>query len=478
MAAASAALRARVVRVCAPSGGACAARLTEARLALGPGLRTPTRNLCARSALRPSLRGGGGRTDAVRRWAGDAGSAAGQGESKYPGAPEARFTDQLRVQLDTSVAPIFRLMDNQGRLQRSDYKLPLSKEQLLRMYETMVTVNTMDTVFYDAQRQGRISFYMTSWGEEAAAIGSAQALQPEDTIFTQYREVGVFLVRGFTLHEVAQQLFSTQFDYGKGRQMPMHFGKASINMQTISSPLSTQIPQASGAAYAYKLAKKNAVVACYFGDGAASEGDFHAALNMAATLECPVIFFCRNNGYAISTPTKEQYRGDGIVSRAAGYGMHGIRVDGNDLLAVYEATAEARRIALGNRPVLIESMTYRGGHHSTSDDSSRYRSASEIQYWKEHNNPLSRARLFLESRGWWSTAQETELRDKVRASVMQELLNSEREFKPAASELFTDVYDTLPPHLREQQAALQAHLHEFADKYDLSHFAPEPKKPE
>jgi 2-oxoisovalerate dehydrogenase E1 component alpha subunit len=170
-----------------------------------------------------------------------------------------------------------------------------------------------------------------------------------------------------------------------------------LNFQTISSPLGTQLPQAVGAAYALKRSDRKACVICYFGDGAASEGDFHAALkynnsvqlndfSMAATTESPVIFFCRNNGYAISTPTKEQYRGDGIgmlisilpwskASRGHGYGMSTIRIDGNDTLAVYNATKEARRICIEeNKPVLIEALTYRVGHHSTSDDSSAYRS--------------------------------------------------------------------------------------------------------
>jgi TPP-dependent pyruvate/acetoin dehydrogenase alpha subunit len=136
---------------------------------------------------------------------------------------------------------------------------------------------------------------------------------------------------------------------------------------------------------------------CYFGEGAASEGDFHAALNFAATLECPVIFFCRNNRYAISTPVRDQFRGDGIAARGPGYGIETVRVDGNDALAVYDAVREARRMALAeSRPVLIEAMTYRIGHHSTSDDSSRYRAKTEIDDWNATNNPITRMRAYLE----------------------------------------------------------------------------------
>lgn len=180
------------------------------------------------------------------------------------------------------------------------------------MYKAAITLNTMDGILYDAQRQGRISFYMTNYGEEASHIGSAAALNPDDMVFGQYREAGVLLYRGFTLENFMNQCYGNYLDNGKGRQMPIHYGSAELSFQTISSPLGTQIPQAVGAAYALKMSKRPLVSVCYFGEGAASEGDFHAAMNMAATTESPVIFICRNNGYAISTPTNEQYRGDGI----------------------------------------------------------------------------------------------------------------------------------------------------------------------
>lgn len=178
--------------------------------------------------------------------------------------------------------------------------------------------------------------------------------------------------------------------------MPVHYGSNVLNYQTISSPLATQIPQASGAAYAYKLSGENKIVCCYFGEGAASEGDFHAALNFAATRDCPVLFFCRNNGFAISTPVKDQFRGDGIASRAAGYGITVIRVDGNDIWAVYDATQKAREyIRTHGRPVLLEAMSYRQGHHSTSDDSTRYREVAEIKRWKAESDPIDRLKKHL-----------------------------------------------------------------------------------
>ena len=308
---------------------------------------------------------------------------------------------------------------------------------------------------------------MQNAGEEATHVGSASALGPDDVVFAQYREVGILLYRGFTLQQAADQCFSNEMDLGKGRQMPVHYGSNELNYQTISSPLATQLPQAVGAAYALKREGKKACTICYFGEGAASEGDFHAALNFAATSESPVIFFCRNNGYAISTPVQDQFRGDGIVSRAAGYGMKAIRVDGNDIFAVHQATAEARRIAIEEqRPVLIEAMSYRRGHHSTSDDSTRYRSGAEIKHWQDNLDPVKRTRAYMESKGWWSEDDEKKVRDEERISVMDALTTAETRPKPNVDLLFTDVYKEIPEHLIKQQQELRDHMAKYPEHYE------------
>ncbi|ORY00138.1 Dehydrogenase, E1 component [Basidiobolus meristosporus CBS 931.73] len=323
----------------------------------------------------------------------------------------------------------------------------------------------MDLILYEAQRQGRISFYMTSYGEEAY-IGSAAGLSSEDIVFGQYRESGVLLYRGFTMDEFMNQCYSNELDYGKGRQMPVHYGSTKHNFHTISSPLGTQIPHAAGAAYTLKMEGKKNCVMCYFGDGAASEGDFHAALNMAATMKCPVIFFCRNNGFAISTPTSDQYRGDGIASRGIGYGIDTIRVDGNDVWAVYNATKEARRLATEeHRPVLIEAMTYRIGHHSTSDDSSAYRSKKEVEDWERTDNPLVRMRKYLENKGWWNGEKEKSFRSDIRIKLLKSFTNAEKAKKPAVKEMFEDVYDQLTPNLIEQKAELEGILKKYPEYY-------------
>ena len=227
-----------------------------------------------------------------------------------------------------------------GSLYKGAKAPELDKDKALRIYRAMVTTRILDERMLAAQRQGRLSFYMQCTGEEAAVIGSTAALDDADMIMAQYREQGSLTYRGFSIDEFMNQLFGNELDYGKGRQMPVHYGSRKLNYMTISSPLATQIPQATGYAYGQKLAGEGHCTITYFGEGAASEGDFHAALNMAAVHRVPVIFLCRNNGYAISTPAAEQFAADGVAPRAYGYKMDVIRVDGNDILAVHEATKE------------------------------------------------------------------------------------------------------------------------------------------
>lgn len=256
--------------------------------------------------------------------------------------------------------------------------------------------------------------------------------------------------------------------------MPVHYGIKSLNFQTISSPLGTQLPQASGAGYALKRSGKDAVVVCYFGEGAASEGDFHAALNMAATTGSRCIFFCRNNGYAISTPVKDQYRGDGIATRGPAYGMHTIRVDGNDVLAVYAATKAARELSIRqNVPVLIEAMTYRIGHHSTSDDSSAYRSKKEVEDWKRHDSPITRFRQYLEHHGIWSSEDETKFKSETRKEVLRAFQEAEKRPKPSLEHMFSDVYDTPTWNVKEQEMELKGVMERWKSQgvFDVDKFA-------
>merc|ERR1712241_986517 len=325
-----------------------------------------------------------------------------------------------------------------------------------------------DKILYESQRQGRISFYMTNYGEEATHIGSAAGLDDRDLVYGQYREAGVLMYRGFTLSNFMNQCYGNADDGGQGKQMPVHYGSSQHSFVTISSPLATQLPQAVGSAYAFKRAQNGQVVICYFGEGAASEGDAHAAFNFANTLDCPIIFFCRNNGYAISTPVIDQYRGDGIAARGPAYAMPTIRVDGNDVFAVYNATQAAKDICLReNRPVLIEAMTYRIGHHSTSDDSSAYRSVDEVRYWDQKDHPITRFYHYLVSKGAWSETQEKEWKNESKKRVLEAFARAEKRLKPNWQEMFTDVYHDVPPHLKEQLDYMTSHLDTYGKEYPI-----------
>nr|XP_043610495.1 2-oxoisovalerate dehydrogenase subunit alpha 2, mitochondrial-like [Erigeron canadensis] len=360
----------------------------------------------------------------------------------------------------------YRVLNESGQPIIDSKSLKISKELAVKMYTDMVTLQVMDTIFYEAQRQGRISFYLTTIGEEAINIASAAALNMNDFIFPQYREPGVLLWRGFTLQEFANQLFGNKYDYGKGRQMPIHYGSKKLNYVTVSSTVATQISQAVGAAYSMKIGKQDSCAITYFGDGGTSTGDFHAALNFAAVMEAPVIFFCRNNGWAISTPINDQLRSDGIVVRGKAYGIPSIRVDGNDALAVYSAVFEARKMAIEQQtPVLIEALTYRAGHHSTSDDSTKYRPVEEIESWKTDQNPVKRFRKWIDTKGWWSDEAESEHRSSIRKQLSQAIQNAERVEKPPVRDMFTDVYDVVPQNLTEQEAFLRQTIKKHAQEY-------------
>lgn len=362
--------------------------------------------------------------------------------------------------------PMLQILKEDGTLHKAAKAPDIDKDLALKMFDTMQFIRILDERMIAAQRQGRISFYLSSLGEEAASIGSAAALDDGDMIMGQYREQGALAYRGFTVEQFMDQLFSNERDLGKGRQMPVHYGCAALNFMTIASPLATQIPQATGYAYGQKMDKTGNCTICYFGEGAASEGDFHAALNMAAVYKVPAIFFCRNNGYAISTPSQgEQYAGDGIAPRGVAYGMKTIRVDGNDILAVYLATQMARKLAVEeNEPVLIEGMSYRMAGHSTSDDPTGYRTRDEEDAWRA-KDPLARFQTYLIKKKWLTEKDAEEIFAEKKAAVLAALKKSEKVPAPHIDELINDVYDTPTQQLKDQLEQLKAHIRKYPEAY-------------
>ncbi|KAL4501516.1 hypothetical protein ABPG72_018567 [Tetrahymena utriculariae] len=385
---------------------------------------------------------------------------------------EEIYTHQLSAASQPNTIPTFRVIDLQGNVLAPQYE-NIPDEILNKIFETMVQVEEIDTILNMTQRQGKISFYMPSFGEQATTVGVGAALEFEDLVFPQYREQGTIIYRGYTVRDMLNQCIGNIHDLGKGRQMPVHYGSKALNFVTVSSPLTTQVPQASGAGYGYRLRGENKVAATFFGEGAASEGDWHAAFNFAATLSCQTLFLCRNNKYAISTPVVDQYRGDGIAGKSIGYGIKTYRVDGNDALAVYHTVKEARNYIVTNKaPAFIEFMTYRIGDHSTSDHSVMYRTEDEITSWKSTNNPITRLGLYMKKSGRrvFDEAKDKEVRAAIKKDIIAALKEANEQKLPAWDSLFEDVYDQLTPNLKEQKEQLRQHLDEYGEHYNLQKF--------
>ncbi|CRX39077.1 thiamine pyrophosphate-dependent dehydrogenase E1 component subunit alpha [Estrella lausannensis] len=352
-------------------------------------------------------------------------------------------------------------LKSDGSLTSSDLALPA--DTLIHCYETMVKTRLVDERMVTLQRQGLISFALTSFGEEAAAVGSAAALTVDDWMYPQYRELGCLFYRGYSIKDYIHHMFGDAKDSILGRQMPNHFGSKELNIVTVSSPIGTKIPHAAGSAYAMKLKKEKNIAICYFGEGATSEGDFHAGLNFAAVRKAPAIFFCRNNGYAISTPVKEQFASDGIAPKGIGYGIEAMKIDGNDLFAVFHAVKQAKEMCLaGKGPVLIEAMTYRLGAHSTSDDPTRYRSEEEVKKAKE-KCPIKRLFLYLKARELFDEEKNEALKQRILQEINEGIEEAKKTPPPPIESLFEHVYFSMPRHLKEQ---LQECLNQKSESAD------------
>jgi pyruvate dehydrogenase E1 component alpha subunit len=327
---------------------------------------------------------------------------------------------------------------------------------MLRGYRWMALSRSTDERCLMLQRQGRIGFYAPLLGQEAAQVGCALALTPDDWIFPAYRELAVALVRGVPLRAILDQLIGNSADLTKGRQMPNHFGFREFNFVTASSPIGTQITQAVGAAMAAQRRKAPVVTVPFFGDGATSSNDFHAGMNFAGVFRTPTVFFCQNNQWAISLPREKQTRSATLAEKAEAYGFPGVVVDGTDLRAVHHAVAEARaRAVRGEGPTLIEAQVYRLGPHSTSDDPKRYRTDAEVAEWKARD-PLVRLKAELVAAKYLDEATDQKIWDDARAQVAAAVDAAEKSPPMAPTSIFEDVFAALTPRLEEERAEFEA----------------------
>jgi pyruvate dehydrogenase E1 component alpha subunit/2-oxoisovalerate dehydrogenase E1 component alpha subunit len=360
-------------------------------------------------------------------------------------------TDATGMRVDETLR---RVLDEQGREVAAPPAVP--DDDLLALHRQLLKMRLLDQRMLSLQRQGRIGFYGMATGQEASVTGSAYPLRKGDWVFHALRETGVCLWRGTTIQELVCQLIGNSGDVLLGRQMPMHFSDRKVNSVAWSSVIGTQLPHAMGAAYAAKLLRHDTVCVGYIGDGGTSSGDFHAALNFAAVWKVPAVFFCQNNQWAISVPLAAQTASSSIAVKAEGYGMPGLRVDGNDLLAVIAAQREAvDRARAGGGPTLIESVTFRMGGHSSSDDPTRYRDAALVELW-ETRDPVARFGAWLRGKGLLTEARIEQWTREINDEISAAVTAAEALPPPGIDSIFTDVYAEMPAHLVEQLKYAQA----------------------
>lgn len=331
---------------------------------------------------------------------------------------------------------------------------PIDLSVLLRAYREIKRLRVLDARMMLLQRQGRIGFYGTCTGQEATPIAAGLVLAKQDWVFQALRESSIMLVRGFPLTQYIAQIFGNSLDVLKGRMQPSHMAGRSVNQVSWSSCISTQLPQAVGAAWAAKIKRDDTVVMGFVGDGGTSEPDFHNAMNFAAVFRVPCVMVCQNNHWAISVPAAKQSASETFAMKGRAYGVPSYRVDGNDFLAVYatlQRCVDAARAGQG--PSFVECVTYRIGAHSSSDDPTRYRSQEEVDLWLTRD-PLLRLRRALTHLDAWSDAQEEALEKQLNAEIGEAIQEVERHGPPPAASLFDDVYAELPWTLVEQRDEL------------------------
>jgi 2-oxoisovalerate dehydrogenase E1 component alpha subunit len=358
------------------------------------------------------------------------------------------------------VSSLIRVLDDDGNAV-GPWAPEISLDQLLFGLRTMMKTRIFDARMVIGQRQKKMSFYMTSLGEEAIGTGQSLALKDGDMCFPTYRQQSLLIAREYPMVDMICQLFSNERDPMKGRQLPVMYSVKAKGFFSISGNLATQMPQAVGWAMASAIKGDTKIASAWIGDGATAESDFHTALTFAHVYRAPCIINVVNNQWAIST-FQAIAGGESVTfaARGVGSGIASLRVDGNDFLAVYAASCWAAERARNNLgPTLIEWVTYRAGPHSTSDDPSRYRPADD---WTRFplGDPIARLRQHLTKLGAWSDEEHA----RVQAELEAEVLAAQREAEqygtladgrvPSAATMFEDVYKDMPEHLRRQRQQL------------------------
>ncbi len=343
------------------------------------------------------------------------------------------------------------ILDESGKLdQKLEPKIP--EELLMKLYRAMVLGRRFDDRLLSLQRQGRVGTFGPTMGQEASQLGAAAVLRPSDWFVPAFRETVAEIYRGKPMEGVI--LYYGGYKEGGKEQ------KGDFNNMPIAIPVSSQLPHAVGLGWAIKYRKKEDVVMTFFGDGATSEGDFHEAMNFAGVYQVPVVFVCQNNQWAISIPRSRQTHSKTLAQKALAYGIPGIQVDGNDILAVYAASKEAvDRARSGGGPSMIECVTYRMRMHTTADDPKRYRKEEEVKEW-EKRDPILRFQIYLKGKGLLSDQKIEELENEVKDEIQKAVDKAEELMKRFTDPLylFENVYAELPATLKEQREELGKEL--------------------
>lgn len=353
--------------------------------------------------------------------------------------------------------PIQYLAEDGKPLQ--DLPAKYTPELLKELHAMMVQSREFDRKLITLLRQGRTTFYAQSSGMEATQVGLAKSIRSgHDWVWPYYRDHTLGMAMGIPLFELISQCLGTNSDTCRGRQMPHHFASKKFNFASISSSIASQVPPAAGSAMAQKYLGTDEITVCTFGDGATSEGDWHAGVNMAGAAAAPCLFVCENNQWAISTHLREQTASENIHIKAKAYGMPGFYVDGNDIIAVMEVcTHAADWVRAGNGPAMVECLTYRVGSHSNADADAEkhYRTRDEVDEWLE-KDPIVRIEKLLAHLGHPIDEQE---REEMVAGVSKEVdelaKQAEATGYPDWDIMFDDVYSDKPNHLLEQEAFLR-----------------------
>lgn len=320
---------------------------------------------------------------------------------------------------------------------------PMSDDRVVELYKSMLFARTYDRKSTAMQKQGRLATYASFEGQEAAQVGSAAALRHDDWMAATYRDAAAMWMQGYPV----EALFAGRTGDERGGCPP-----PDVNVLPPSITVGGHMVHAVGLAWAERLSGRDRIAITYFGDGATSEGDFHEAMNFAAVFGVGCVFFCQNNGWAISMPTERQTVSGTIAGKSTAYGMPGVRVDGNDLMAVYQATATAvDRARTGGGPTLIEALTYRIGPHTTADDPTRYRTEGQTEEWRG-KDPLQRVRTYLSKNGVWDDDLEAAEIERASAAIERAVAAAESLPVPDARSLFSSMFAEPPPHLAAQQA--------------------------